>query len=278
MIGSIDVAAWAPVLAALLAASLVSGFLAGLFGIGGGAVTVPVLFQTLTFLDVDPAIRMQIAVGTSLAMIVPTSIRSMRVHLARGAVDMALLREWLVAVPVGAVAGGWLATRLPSAAMEGVFAAVGLILGTRLLIGRMPFMLGVDLPGLFGRSVAGVAIGMISAIMGIGGGVLNNTFMTLYGRSMHQAIATSAGVGVLIAVPGVVPYVVGGWGEPGLLPFSLGFVSVSALAVLVPLSLVAVPFGARLAHRLSRRQLEIGFGLFLLTVAARFAYGLAVSP
>ena len=111
--------------------------------------------------------------------------------------------------------------------------------------------------------------------MGIGGGVLNNTFMTLYNRPMHQAIATSAGVGVLIAIPGIVPYVVGGWGEPGLLPFSLGFVSLAALALLVPLSLLTVPAGAALAHRLTRRQLEIGFGLFLLTVATRFLIGLA---
>lgn len=270
-----DLASFLPIVLGLAVAGLFSGFLAGLFGIGGGAVTVPVLFQALAVLNVDPGIRMQIAVGTSLAMIIPTSLSSLRAHMKRGAVDRALLREWIVAVPLGAVAGAFLATSLPSAALEAIFAAVALTLGVRLLIGKLPFLLGQDLPGLFGRSVAGSAIGALSAIMGIGGGVLNNTFMTLYNRPMHQAIATSAGVGVLIAIPGAVPFVVAGWGQAGLLPFSLGFVSLSALAILVPASMLAVPFGATLAHRLTRRQLEIGFGLFLLTVAVRFLFGLA---
>lgn len=268
---SIDWAAWAPMIGLLAAASLLSGFLAGLLGIGGGAVTVPVLFQTLTLMNVEPDIRMQIAVGTSLAMIIPTSLRSLQSHLKHGVVDRKLLRQWVIAVPLGAVAGGAVATMLPSRALEFIFAVVALTLGSRMLIGRLPFVLGTDLPGLGGRSLAGVLIGAISAIMGIGGGVLNNTFMTLYSRPMHQAIATSSGVGVLIAIPGVVPYIVGGWGTPGVLPFSLGFVSLIALVVLVPLSLLTVSHGARVAHRLTKRQLEIGFGLFLLTVAIRFA-------
>ncbi|WP_061932316.1 sulfite exporter TauE/SafE family protein [Aureimonas sp. AU22] len=264
---------WAEVgtLVALLAAgALLSGFLAGLLGIGGGAVTVPVLFQVLTTLDVAAETRMQIAIGTSLALIIPTSIRSLRAHLAKGAVDTVLLRQWIVTVPLGAMLGGAVANLLPSDVLEAIFAAIALVLGLRMLIGKLPFLLGRDLPGRVGRTVAGLVIGGLSAIMGIGGGVLNNTFMTLYGRTMHQAVATSAGVGVLIAVPGVVPFVVGGWGRPDLPPFSLGNVSLAALAILIPLSMPTVKLGATLAHRLTRRQLEIGFGLFLLTVSVRF--------
>lgn len=267
---------WADIgmLVGLLAAgALLSGFLAGLLGIGGGAVTVPVLYQVLTTLDVAPDTRMQIAVGTSLALIIPTSIRSLRAHMARGAVDTALLRQWLITVPLGAILGGAVANLLPSDVLTAIFAAIALVLGVRMLIGKLPFVLGSDLPGRVGRTMAGLLIGGLSAIMGIGGGVLNNTFMTLYGRSMHQAVATSAGVGVLIAVPGVVPFIVGGWGHPDLPPLSLGHVSLAALAILIPMSMPTVRLGATLAHRLTKRQLEVGFGLFLLTVAIRFMIG-----
>ncbi|MBB3935495.1 sulfite exporter TauE/SafE family protein [Aureimonas phyllosphaerae] len=264
---------WAEIgtLAALLAAgALLSGFLAGLLGIGGGAVTVPVLYQVLTTLDVASGVRMQVAVGTSLALIIPTSIRSLRAHMARGAVDLVLLKQWLITVPLGAILGGAIANLLPSDVLAAIFAAIALVLGLRMLIGKLPFVLGSDLPGRVGRTVAGLLIGGLSAIMGIGGGVLNNTFMTLYGRPMHQAVATSAGVGVLIAIPGIVPFIVGGWGHPDLPPLSLGNVSLAALAILIPMSMPTVKLGATLAHRLTRRQLEVGFGLFLLTVALRF--------
>ncbi|MFD2237297.1 sulfite exporter TauE/SafE family protein [Aureimonas populi] len=271
---AIDLSFWLPMVATLVVASLVSGLLAGLFGIGGGAITVPVLFSAFNVLGIDPAITMHMAVGTSLALIIPTSIRSLTAHLKRDAVDKALLREWIFVVPVGAILGGFVAAWLSSEGLRAVFAVIAFVLGLQMMIGKMPFSLGSDLPGRAGRTVAGVVIGAISAIMGIGGGVLNNTFMTLYGRSLHQAVATSAGVGVLIAIPGTVPYILSGWGEAGLPPLSLGFVSLTALVVLVPLSLLVVPYGAALAHRLSRRHLQIAFGLFLLTVSARFAWSL----
>jgi uncharacterized membrane protein YfcA len=110
--------------------------------------------------------------------------------------------------------------------------------------------------------------------MGIGGGILNNTFMTLFGRTMHQAVATSSGVGVLVSVPAIVGYMWAGWGNPALPPFSAGFVNLLALALLIPVSVMTAPLGVRLAHNLSRRQLEIGFGLFLLAVAVRFILSL----
>ena len=110
--------------------------------------------------------------------------------------------------------------------------------------------------------------------MGIGGGVLNNTFMSLYGRPMHQAVATSAGVGVLISLPGLVGYVWAGWGEPGLPPFSTGFINWIAAGLIIPMTLIMAPIGVRIAHAMSKRQLEIGFGVFLMIVAARFLYSI----
>ena len=115
-----------------------------------------------------------------------------------------------------------------------------------------------------------MAIGYFSTLMGIGGGVMNNTFMTLYGRPMHEAVATSSGVGVMIAIPGTLGYVWAGWGAPGLPPGSTGFVNWIAVAIIIPIALLVTPWGVQLAHALSRRQLEISFGLFCVFVSARF--------
>ncbi|MBO0904001.1 sulfite exporter TauE/SafE family protein [Jiella sonneratiae] len=270
----LDGASLVPLVLTLLLAAAAAGFLAGLFGIGGGAIFVPVLYQTFEALGVSHLVSMHLAVGSSIAIIVPTSLRSLASHLKRGAVDTALLKRWLVPIPLGAVAGALLASVASSAELRGIFAVLAFVLGLKMLIGRLTMQLGDDLPGPVGRSVAGVVIGLLSSLMGIGGGVLNNTFMTLYGRPIHQAVATSAGVGALIAVPGLVTYVVGGWGEPALPALSFGYVNAFAVAVVAPASILAVPLGASLAHRLSRRQLELGFGSFLLIVALRFAWSL----
>ena len=263
-----------PIIATLLVAAAAAGFLAGLFGIGGGAIFVPVLYQTFETLGVSHLVSMHLAVGSSIAIIVPTSIRSLTSHLRRGAVDTTLLKQWLLAIPLGAVVGALTASVASSAELRAIFATLAFLLGLKMLVGRLSFRLGDDLPGGFGCFVAGLIIGILSALMGIGGGVLNNTFMTLYGRSIHQAVATSAGVGALIAVPGLLTYIAGGWGEAALPAFSLGYVNVFAVALVAPASILAVPLGAALAHRLSRRQLELGFGCFLLIVAARFAWSL----
>ncbi|MCQ0987906.1 sulfite exporter TauE/SafE family protein [Jiella marina] len=270
----IDGASLLTLLPTLLIAAAAAGFLAGLFGIGGGAIFVPVLYQTFEALGVSHQVSMHLAVGSSIAIIVPTSLRSLRSHLERDAVDRQLLKQWLLAIPLGAVLGALLAAMASSEELRLIFAALAFLLGLKMVIGRFSFRLGDDLPGVAGRSLAGFVIGLLSSLMGIGGGVLNNTFMTLYGRPIHQAVATSAGVGALISVPGLVAYVFGGWGDPALPSFSFGYVNLFAVALIAPASILAVPFGARLAHRLSRRQLELGFGCFLLIVAARFVYSL----
>ncbi|KQT86176.1 sulfite exporter TauE/SafE family protein [Aurantimonas sp. Leaf443] len=271
---ALDFGTLLPFLAIFVAASLVGGFLAGLFGIGGGAIYVPVLYQAFGALGASSAVSMHLALGTSLAIIVPTSVRSLAAHGKRGAVDRTLLKDWLVPVPVGAILGALIAAAASSAELRATFAILTALLSLKLLIGRMPFALGTDLPGRPGRWGAGLGVGVLSSLMGIGGGVFTTTFMTLYGRPLLQGIATSAGVGMLIALPGLVGYVGGGWGEPGLPAFSLGYINLAAFLVIAPLSVLAVPLGAMVAHRLSKRQLEVGFGLFLLSVSARFAWSL----
>lgn len=269
-----DLAVLAPLFLTLVVTSALAGLLAGLFGVGGGAIFVPVLYHTFIHLKVDPAIAMHLSIGTSLAIIIPTAVRSLAAHGRHDAVDTELLKQWIVAVPLGVAAGTFVAAAASSAELKAIFAAIAFLLGLKMLIGRLPLRFGDDLPGLVGRSVAGFSIGVLSALMGIGGGVLNNTFMTAYGRSIHQAVATSAGVGALIAVPGLVSYAVAGWGDPRLPAFSLGYVSLAALVVAAPASMLVAPLGARLAHKMSKRQLELGFGVFLMLVALQFVLSL----
>lgn len=259
---------------ALSASGAIAGVLAGMFGIGGGAVIVPVLYQFLLMLGIDSDICMHIAIGTSLGIILPTSIRSFLAHKARGAVDMALLRSWVVPVVAGVGIGSLVARYVSGEALQGIFAAIAVVIGLRLIIGIGNMRLGPDIPGQPWRSVMGVAIGVLSTLMGIGGGVLNNTVMTLYGRTIHQAVATSSGLGVIISIPGTIGFAWAGWGVPGLPPFSVGYVNVLGVLLVIPVTLIVAPIGVRIAHALEKRKLEAGFGIFLLIVAARFIWDL----
>jgi uncharacterized protein len=274
MLASIPVSELALFAAALVAAGVVAGLLAGLFGIGGGAVLVPVFYQTYGLLGIDDAVRMHVSVGTSLAIIIPTSMRSFYAHFKKGAVDMALLKAFLLPVLIGVMIASLIAASISSAGLRIVFAVIAFAVAFKMLFGRDNWILGSNLPGRIGTSSAGVLIGLISALMGIGGGVLNNTFMTLYSRPIHQAVATSAGVGVLISVPAIFGYIWAGWGASGLPPFSTGFINWLTVALIIPVTLLTAPYGAKLAHQWPKRKLEIGFGLFLIFVGGRFLWSL----
>lgn len=256
--------------AAIAAAGVVAGLMAGIFGIGGGAVLVPVFYQVFGMLGVDEAVRMHLSVGSSLGIIVPTSIRSFLGHKARGAVDMDLLKSYLIPVPAGVVLASLTAAYISSAGLRTIFAVITLLVAFRLIFNRESWKIGSDIPGNPGRAFVGALIGYLSTLMGIGGGVLNNTFMTLFGRPMHQAVATSSGVGVLIAIPGTIGYIWAGWGDPLLPVASTGFINWIAVALIIPIALVVTPYGVRIAHALKKRQLEIGFGLFCIFVSVRF--------
>lgn len=258
-------------LAVLVAgAGAVAGFLAGVFGIGGGAILVPVFYQAFGLAGVDEAVRMHLSVGTSLAIIVPTSLRSFAAHRSRGAVDMELLKSWALPVPLGVVLATLVIASLSGAGLRVVFAAIAVIVALRLLFNRDSWKIGDDVPGNPIRFVVGGIIGFLSTLMGIGGGVLNNTFMTLFGRPIHQAVATSSGTGVLISIPGMIGAIWAGWAAAGLPLGSTGYVNWIGVALVIPITMLVAPYGAAVAHRLSKRALEIGFGLFLLTVAVRF--------
>lgn len=259
----------------LLAAGVITGILAGMFGVGGGAVMVPVLYELFQVIDVPDDIQMHLCVGTSLAVIIPTSIRSFRGHLKKGAVDKALLKIWAVPVVVGVVAGSFVAAVASSEVLEAVFAIAASLTALKLLIGRDSWRLGDEMPGTAATGAYGLGIGVLSALMGIGGGIFGNMIMTLYNKPIHRAVATSSGLGVLISIPGMIGYMVAGWPEMERLPaLSLGYVSVIGAALIIPTSVLFAPLGVKLAHGFSKRQLEMAFGLFLLLVGARFIFAL----
>lgn len=260
---------------ALLGAGVITGLLAGLFGVGGGAVIVPVLYQIFGMVGVPEDVRMHLCVGTSLAIIIPTSISSFRTHLSKGKVLMEVLKVWALPVIVGVVLGSVIAAWAPGQVLKGVFVMVASINAFKLLAGRDSWRLGESLPGKAGLGAFGFVIGLASSLMGIGGGVIANMFLTLFGVSMHSAVATSAGLGVLISIPGALGYVLAGWSKMAMLPpLSLGFISILGFLLVAPTSTYLAPYGARLAHATPKRRLEIGFGIFLLLTAARFIWSM----
>ncbi len=263
-----------PFALAILAASTIAGIMAGMFGIGGGAILVPVLYQFLIMLGVDEAVRMHLCVGSSLAIIIPTSLRSFTAHLKKGVVDVTLLRQWLFAVPLGVIVASIIAAYISSAGLRIIFALIASLVAIRLLFNRESWRLGDDVPGNPVRSLVGFVIGFLSTLMGIGGGVLTNTFMTLFNRPMHQAVATSSGVGLLISVPATLGFIWAGWGSENLPPFSIGYVNIVAVLMVIPVTILVAPVGVKIAHEMEKRQLEIAFGFFLLLVAIRYFYSL----
>lgn len=259
---------------ALLVAGGITGVLAGLFGVGGGALIVPVLYEVFGVLDVADETRMPLAVGTSLAIIIPTSIRSFLGHRARGAVDEALLRSWAIPIIIGVAIGSMIARYAPATVFQAVFVVVAGVNAVKLLSGTKRWDLAPALPKGAGLRAYGGVIGLLSSLMGIGGGQIANIIMTLHGRPIHQAVATSAGIGVLISVPGAIGYCLAGWGQPGLPPDAIGFVSLMGLLLFVPTTILTANIGVRLAHKLSRRALELAFGVFLAIVCSRFIYAI----
>ena len=264
--------------AAILVAGVVTGILAGLFGVGGGAVIVPVLFEVFRLLGVPEDVRMQLCVGTSMAIIVPTAVRSYQAHRATGLVIPNVLRSWTLPAVTGVALGSVAAAFAPGGVFEAAFVLIAGFIAARLLLGGENWVLGRDLPGTAAMKGYGFLIGLASALMGISGGSLATMVLTIYGKPIHKAVATSAGIGVPITLAGALGYVLAGLPHQSALPvLSLGFVSLIGVALIAPISSWVAPMGARLAHALPRRHLEIGLGIFLLVAAARFLVSL-VAP
>lgn len=254
---------------ALLVTGAISGVLAGLLGIGGGIVIVPVLDTVLTYFGTDPAIRMQVAVATSLATIIPTSIASSRAHHGRDSVDTELVRRWVVFVMIGALAGAIIAAGVHSRTLSLVFAVMALLIATKMILPLDGRTLAANVPRGPFMPVVPALIGGLSSMIGIGGGTLSVATLTLLNQPIHRAVGTAALFGLAISLPGAVAFVAAGYGDPRLPPYSLGFVNLLGFALIAPATWVTAPAGAALAHRLSQRRLSLTFGIFLVVVSAR---------
>jgi uncharacterized membrane protein YfcA len=261
--------------AVIVAGGVVSGFLAGLFGIGGGAIIVPVLYEVFRVIGVPDEIRMQLCIGTSLAIIIPTTIRSYVAHRARGAVMPEVLRIWMIPMVAGVGLGSVLATFAPQSVFKVAFIILAAIIAARLLFGGDRWRLGDELPGKAGMIAYGLGIGLAGSLMGVSGGSMSTMVLTLYGKPIHAAVGTAAGLGVPLTIAGTIGYVLAGLPHQALTPpLSLGFVSLIGVVLMAPVASFVAIFGVRAAHALPKRQLEIAFGVFLLLVSIRFVVSL----
>jgi uncharacterized membrane protein YfcA len=277
-LGGAGVAELAVLLGGLLAAGLAMGFLAGLLGIGGGAIVAPVLYELFRWQGVDEVHRMHLAVGTSLAVMVPTTLRSFFAHKARGAVEMPAVRRLGPPVVVGVLIGAFVASYAPGTLLKWIWVVFSFVMSARLMIGLGSWRLGTELPvaGIkaWGIELYAAAVGMVSTLLSIGGGAYITTLLQLYGRPIERAVATSAGIGTMIAIPGALGFIWAGWGTPGMPPLTFGYVNLLGIAALVPTSVLAAPWGVRVAHGIPRRALEVIFAGLLAVVGLRFLTGL----
>lgn len=263
---------WILLAAAMLATGSVAGVLAGLFGIGGGIIIVPVLEAALGLLDVDAAIRMHVAVATSLATIIPTSISSARAHHKRGSVDVDIVRRWAIFVLIGALLGAWIASQVHSRVLAMIFATLALLVAIKMSLLPESRNLTEDVPRGPWVPVIPTAIGCFSSMMGIGGGTFSVMTLTLFNEAIHRAVGTAALFGLVISLPGTIGYMVTGLGDTRVPPGSLGYVSLIGFALIAPTTVLTAPIGAKIAHAFSERRLSMLFGLFLVIASGRLFY------
>lgn len=261
-------------LATIVASGILGGLIAGLLGVGGGIVIVPVFYHLLGLLDVDDNIRMHVAVATSLGTIIATSAVSVRSHYKRGAIDFSLLRSWGLPIFVGVMIGTAVGGYVDSSMLTAIFATVAFSVAIFMAVKRDGIKRYEDFPNGVVKGGLGLIVGGVSALMGIGGGTLSVPILTGYGFDIRKAVGTASAIGFIIAVPGTIGYVVTGIGVDSRPPFSLGYVNVAAALVLVPLTMAFAPVGARIAHAIPRRHLQVCFSIFLSATALSMFYGL----
>lgn len=261
------------ILSIYLGAGAIAGMLAGLLGIGGGLVLVPMLLYTQGMQGLNGRHTMHVALGTSMACIVFTSFSSLMAHHRKGAVNWTVVKQISAGTIVGTFCGTWLVSRLSAELLKGVFVIFLYCVASRMILGKRPPATR-NLPGVEGMSVAGGIIGMVSSMLGIGGGVLATPFMMWCNVDMPKAIGTSAAIGFPLAVAASIGYLVNGFEAESLPPYSMGFVYLPALIGITLASMASAPLGARLAHSLPVPQLKKFFAVFLILLATKMTWNL----
>ena len=259
---------------AMALTGLLSGTLAGLLGVGGGIVIVPVLFLVFPLFSVPEAIQMKLAVGTSLATIIPTSIQSARKHRAKGTMDVPLLKSLWPSILVGVAVGTLAAIFVRGPVLTAVFAVVSLLVAANMGFSGVDFRLRDRFPGEPLRSVIGWAIGTVSSMMGIGGGTVGVPILSMFGAPIRAAVATASVFGIIISIPASIGLIYAGLGNPLLPPFSFGYVNLIGFALIVPSSMLATPWGVHLAHTIPPLALKRAFAIFLAITATRMIWTL----
>lgn len=256
-----------PMLALVVAIGAAAGVIAGMLGVGGGIILVPAFYFAFASLGYGPEGLMQICLGTSLATIVVTSLRSLSGHHKRGAVDWDILKGWSGWIALGAVCGVVAASGLRGETLMVIFGVLGLIVGLYLALGRSEWRLGAGMPTGIGRVLAAPILGFLSVLMGIGGGSFGVPLMSLYAVPIHRAVATASGFGLAIAVPSVLGFLLVPQGAPNPPPFTIGQINLVAFLVVVAMTLITTPLGVRLAHAMDPKPLKRIFAGFILIMA-----------
>ncbi len=260
----------AGIAAVLLLTGVSAGFVAGLLGVGGGIIMVPAVSYVIIQTQPDVITAMHSAIGTSLAVIIPTSILSARTHMNLGNVDFSVVRRLVLFVFVGACGGGMVARLLDNSSLKILFGLLCIIFGFIFLVRIIVIKNG--LPKIIYRGVIGVTVGLLSSLVGIGGGSLMVPALTAFGWTMHRAVGTAALIGLVIAIPGMVSFVVMGLNMPGRPFYSLGFVWLPAVVCLSATSFFMATIGAKTADRMNREKLRKIFGIILSIVGLRLAH------
>ena len=252
-----------------LAAS-VAGFMAGLLGVGGGIIIVPALYYAFTVLDFDIATRMHLSVGTSLAIIIPTSIISTKTHMEYDAVDFKLIKSFGIFILFGVIAGTFLAVNLKTPAFVLFFSIMAFIVGLFFIFFREQLLKNPKMISDSAKNISGIIIGFISVLLGIGGGSLMVPFMRTFGYDIRRSIGTAAGVGFLIALFGTITMITGGKIVDNInTPYSLGYVNLLGFLVFVPVTMIMARVGAKAVYKIDKNILSKIFGIFLIIVSIR---------
>lgn len=258
---------------ALLACGVFAGVLAGLLGVGGGIVIVPMLYHVFTVYGVGENVAMPLSVGTSLSTIVLTSYVSARNHHRRGGVDELLVRRWFIPVLVGVVAGTLIGHYISGAMLKILFGVLLIMVSLHMQISsRHSLTVFASLPGRAIQSVLAVIVGTISAMLGIGGGTVMVPILSLFSFPIHRAVSTASVFGLIISIPATLGYLYSGWHAGGLPLGSTGYVNWLAFASLVPATMLCAPLGVKLAYRLNVSQLKKVFAVFLLIVGIKMIW------
>ena len=260
-----DMMLLATMAALLLTLGAFAGVLAGLLGVGGGIVLVPAFFYVFSALGFESPQLMQMCLGTSLATIIVTSLRSVAAHNKKEAVDWPILKGWAVGIVIGATFGVFVASSLRSEMLQAIFGILAVIVGLYMTFGRDHWRLAHQMPQGILRAILSPLLGFLSVLMGIGGGSFGVPTMTLFGVPIHRAVATAAGFGVIIAVPSVIGFLLVDIAVAP--PFTVGAVNFLAFGLVIAMTLITAPWGAALAHRMDPRPLKRVFGGFLILVA-----------